>query len=200
MLSMEIKVKSELITPLTVDTDYEYDLDMTMFPGINDPIARLQPTLLIHTRGGCVCKQDSYADLQELIESCTDLECSETDSFIDEFLNDSDEENSVYSTTPSNTDDDFSNCSTSLSIDDEYLYDGIAPITDLFTPDITTSLRNAEKKTPERTTLYHAIQKRGIKRKLFSDEENNPPSKRKQAFTCDDSDLFSVLDGLFNHN
>lgn len=69
MLNMEIKVKSELITPLTVDTDYEYDLDMTMFPGINDPIARLQPTLLIHTRGGCVCKQDSYADLQELIGS-----------------------------------------------------------------------------------------------------------------------------------
>lgn len=64
-------VKSQLsnksMTPLYVDTDIEYELDMKLFPGFNNPEARMQPSLMIHKDVGCPCQQNADVDLQNLI-------------------------------------------------------------------------------------------------------------------------------------
>ncbi|KAL5009250.1 hypothetical protein ScPMuIL_014831 [Solemya velum] len=41
--------------PLSVDTSFEYELDMTMFPGWHEDTRRHQPKLLIHAVGFCSC-------------------------------------------------------------------------------------------------------------------------------------------------
>jgi len=55
------------MTPLYVDTDIEYELDMKLFPGLNNPEARIQPSLMIHKDDGCPCQQNADVDLQNLI-------------------------------------------------------------------------------------------------------------------------------------
>jgi hypothetical protein len=55
------------MTPLYVDTHFEYELDMKLFPGLNNPEARIQPSLMIHKDDGCPCQQNADIDLQNLI-------------------------------------------------------------------------------------------------------------------------------------
>jgi hypothetical protein len=142
------------------------------------------------------------------IESCVDLECSESDSFIDEILGDI-HESSTYST--SHTDDDISSyySTPAPSSTDGYQMDmlltGIIPLSNNVTPDITTSLLNIqEQQTPESITLSDdSCDRKGVKRKLFSleEEENNniPPAKRQHVFICDDETVFSIFHDLLNH-
>lgn len=142
------------------------------------------------------------------IESCVDLECSESDSFIDEILGDI-HESSTYST--SHTDDVISSyCSTPApSSTDDYqmdmLFTGIIPLPNNVTPDITTSLLNIqEQQTPESTNLFaDSCDRKGVKRTLFlleEDKNNNiPPAKRQHVFICDDETVFSIFHDLFNH-
>lgn len=61
--STEMEDKS--YQPIFVDTYYEYELDMSLFPGINDPSAHMQPTLLTHQEENCLCKD--IPDLPSLI-------------------------------------------------------------------------------------------------------------------------------------
>jgi hypothetical protein len=42
--------------------------------------------MVLNVEDGCPCQQNADVDLQNLIESRTDLESSESDSFIDEIL------------------------------------------------------------------------------------------------------------------
>jgi len=136
------------------------------------------------------------------IESCVDLECSESDSFIDEILGDI-LESSTYST--SHTDDDISSYCSTDGYQMDMLLTGIIPLSNNLTPDITTSLLNIqEQQTPESTTLSDdSCDRKGVKRKLFSleeDENNNiPPAKRQHMFICDDETVFSIFHDLFNH-
>lgn len=73
------------------------------------------------------------------------------------------------------------------------------PLEEEFTPDLTTSLRNVEEQNPERITLSQTDSfRKGTKRKLFSDDDCQV-AKHTQFFSCDDQDLYSVIDNLFNH-
>ena len=63
-----IKLQSnKSMTPLYVDTHFEYELDMKLFPGLNNPGARIQPSLMIHKDDGCPCQQNADIDLPNLI-------------------------------------------------------------------------------------------------------------------------------------
>ncbi|XP_069125715.1 uncharacterized protein, partial [Argopecten irradians] len=94
--------------PLYVDCSIEYDLDMTRFPGWDDPFARSQPSLMLHLpdQESCPCYHGypspedelqtilqeystSEDELQDMIqELCSDIEASEDglSSFVDDIL------------------------------------------------------------------------------------------------------------------
>ncbi|XP_033735987.1 uncharacterized protein LOC117324309 isoform X2 [Pecten maximus] len=56
------------LTPLSVDCSVEYELDMSRFPGWNDPQTRAQPSLMLHLTESCCCQA-----FQQI--SCDDDEC-----------------------------------------------------------------------------------------------------------------------------
>ncbi|XP_067680628.1 uncharacterized protein [Haliotis asinina] len=83
-----LDVPSHLLQPLCINTNITYDLDTTMFPGLDDPQQMYQPALLIATDwsdyvyhddqcvthdADCPCQDDSdsslESDLYSLIES-----------------------------------------------------------------------------------------------------------------------------------
>lgn len=51
-------IKSIEMEPLFVDTNLEYEMDMSLFPGWNDDFWRSQPKLLVHSYGICYCDPD----------------------------------------------------------------------------------------------------------------------------------------------
>lgn len=57
--------------PLFVDTNLEYEMDMTLFPGWNDDFKRSEPQLLVHSFGICYCDFNC-----EDLRTDTDQDCS----------------------------------------------------------------------------------------------------------------------------
>ncbi|XP_069125717.1 uncharacterized protein [Argopecten irradians] len=94
--------------PLYIDCSIEYELDMTRFPGWDDPWTRSQPALMLHLpdHESCPCYHEypspedelktilqeystSEDELQDMIqELCSDIEASEDglSSFVDDVL------------------------------------------------------------------------------------------------------------------
>ncbi|KAK3101846.1 hypothetical protein FSP39_006769 [Pinctada imbricata] len=52
--------QQNLCEPLYIDTDINYNLDLSLFPGIEDPVKRFQPQLLIHGPQTCDCFRQYY--------------------------------------------------------------------------------------------------------------------------------------------
>ncbi|XP_060085149.1 uncharacterized protein LOC132564512 [Ylistrum balloti] len=43
------------LQPLSIDCSLDYNLDMSMFPGWNDPWVRAQPSVILHRQESCIC-------------------------------------------------------------------------------------------------------------------------------------------------
>ena len=63
-----LDIASHLLHPLSVDTNISYDLDMTLFPGLDDPQHMYQPALLVATDWSQYigeCEVDTDARVEE---------------------------------------------------------------------------------------------------------------------------------------
>ncbi|XP_067680175.1 uncharacterized protein [Haliotis asinina] len=98
-------VSFHLLQPLSIDTNITYDLDMSKFPGLDDPQQMYQPALLIATDWSdyvyhddqCATNDDDVFedDLYSLIESSavmftdfTDSNKSDFEALLDEVITD----------------------------------------------------------------------------------------------------------------
>lgn len=65
MESLPATVNPQVFELLTIDVNIEYELDMNLFPGFEDPITRAQPTLLMHQPPYCPCANFGYETITE---------------------------------------------------------------------------------------------------------------------------------------
>ena len=68
-----LDVPSHLLQPLSVDTNIIYDLDMTLFPGLDDPQHMYQPALLIATDWSDYIYKECDSNTDEVPASDEDL-------------------------------------------------------------------------------------------------------------------------------
>ncbi|XP_033746989.1 uncharacterized protein LOC117332180 [Pecten maximus] len=162
----------DLTQPLYVDCSVEYDLDMTRFPGWDDPRARAQTALLLHLPGhesclcyhGCPSPEDELQtilrefsttedQLQEIIEEfCLDMESSEDElsSFVDDVLGSTDGLLMMSDAVSSPDSDNFKSPDTALSSTDTTFIDETWPdflwgsyIIDQMSPSLDSSSSSA---------------------------------------------------------
>lgn len=64
-------------TALYVNTNIEYELDMSLFPGIGDPEQNSEPSILVHSPGSCFC----FHNNDTRVLSVTGSNCSHEEGY-----------------------------------------------------------------------------------------------------------------------